>query len=78
MDLNPARVMRRRERRRVLVREEVYRFQQRFADRAHAAVLEKLRRDDLTSHYLGILRGVERALRPHPPGLLERLGVKRR
>ncbi len=77
MELNPIRSMRRRERHRVMVREEIFRFQQRFADRAHAAVLEKLGRDDLTSYYLGILRDVERALRPHKPGVLERLGLRK-
>ena len=77
MDLNVPRVMRRRDRHRAMVREEIFRFQQRFADGAHAAVLEKLARDDLTSYYVGILRDVERALRPHRPGMLERLGVGR-
>ncbi len=77
MDFNPVRLRRRRERHRAMVREEVLRFQQRFADRAHAAVLEKLARDDLTSYYLAILRDVERALRPQRPGVLERLGIRR-
>ena len=77
MEFNPIRSMRRRERHRVMVREEIYRFQQRFADQAHAAVLEKLGRGDLTSYYLGILRDVERALRPQKPGVLERLGLRK-
>jgi len=77
MEFNPIRTLRRRERHQVMVREEIHRFQQRFADRAHAAVLEKLGRDDLTSYYLGILRDVERALRPQRPGMLERLGLKK-
>jgi len=77
MELNPIRSMRRRERHRVMVREEIFRFQQRFADGAHAAVLEKLGRDDLTSYYLGILRDVERALRPQKPGVLARLGFRK-
>ena len=77
MELNPYRSMRRRERHRAMVREEVFHFQQRFAGRAHAAVVEKLGRDGLTSYYLGILRDVERALRPRAPGMLERLGLRR-
>jgi hypothetical protein len=77
MDLNPIRSLRRRERHRALVREEVYKLQQRFPESAHAAVLEKLARADLTSHYSGILRDVERALRPEKPGVLERIGLRR-
>jgi len=77
MDFNPLRSIRRRERHRIAVREEIHRFQQRFEDRAHAAVLQKLGRDDLTSYYLAVLRDVERALRPTPPGVLERLGLRK-
>ena len=77
MEFNLVRSLQRRERHRVVVREEVYRFQQRFQGGGHAAVLEKLGRDDLTSYYLGILRDVERELRPQKPGVLERLGLKK-
>ena len=77
MNLNPYRLMRRRERHRAVVRDEVFRYQQRFAGGAHAAVLEQLDRNDLTSYYLGVLRDVERALRPRRLGMVERLGLKK-
>ena len=77
MEIIPIRALRRRERRRVVVREEIYRFQQRHADCAHAAGLEKLGRDDLASYYQAILRDVKRALRPTRSGMLERLGLRK-
>jgi hypothetical protein len=73
MDLNPFRALHRLERNRALVRDEVGKLRQRHADGAYAAVLEKLGRRDLTSHYAAILRGAERALRPRKPSLIDRL-----
>jgi hypothetical protein len=48
---------------RIMVRDEVLTIIGEHGDRAHAYVLEKLRRTDLTSRYRVMLRAVERQLR---------------
>ncbi len=48
---------------RVMVRDEVLTIIGEHGDRAHAHVVEKLRRTDLTSRYRVMLRAVERQLR---------------
>jgi len=48
---------------RVMVRDEVLAIVGEHGDRAHAYVVEKLRRTDLTSRYRVMLRSVERQLR---------------
>ena len=48
---------------RVMVRDEVMTMISEHGDRAHAYVVEKLRRPDLTSRYRVMLRAVERQLR---------------
>jgi hypothetical protein len=50
---------------RVMVRDEVLSMIGEHGDRAHAYVVEKLRRTDLTSRYRVMLRAVERQLRAH-------------
>ena len=47
-----------------LVKEEIALFRDLHGDQAHAFVLEKLARTDLTSRYRGVLKEVERQLRP--------------
>ena len=47
-----------------LVREEVSMLRDLHGAQAHAAVLEKLARPELTSRYRGVLKEVERRLRP--------------
>ena len=47
----------------VMVRDEVLAIIGEHGDRAHAYVVEKLRRTDLTSRYRVMLRSVERQLR---------------
>ena len=48
---------------RVMVRDEILAIVGEYDDRAHAYVVEKLKRTDLTSRYRVILREVERRLR---------------
>ena len=48
---------------RVMVRDEVLTIVSEHGDRAHAYVVEKLRRTDLTSRYRIMLRSVERRVR---------------
>jgi len=50
---------------RVMVRDEALAIIADQGDRAHAYVVEKLRRTDLTSRYRVMLRAVERQLRAH-------------
>ena len=47
-----------------LVREEVAQLRDLHGADAHAAVLEKLARPELTTRYRGVLKEVERRLRP--------------
>ena len=47
-----------------LVRDEVFLFRELHGDQAHAFVVAKLARTDLTSRYRGVLKAVERQLRP--------------
>jgi hypothetical protein len=51
---------------RVMVQDEVLTIIGEHGDRAHAYVVEKLRRTDLTSRYRVMLRAVERQLRTRP------------
>ena len=53
---------------RVMVRDEVLALIGEHGDRAHAYVVEKLRRTDLTSRYRVMLRAVERQLRAKARG----------
>ena len=55
-----------------LVREEISLFRNLHGERAHAAVLEKLARTDLTARYRGVLKEVERRLRSPRLGALPR------
>ena len=48
---------------RVMVRDEILAIISEHGDRAHAYVVEKLQRTDLTSRYRVMLREVERQLR---------------
>ena len=55
-----------------MVREELQEFRRIHGDRAHAFVVEKLARTDLTTRYRGVLTEVERRLRPARLGAITR------
>ncbi len=66
MDLNPVRYLRFKQARRLRVRDEVDFFRRRHPDDPHGAVVAKLKRGDLSSHYRSLLVEAERILRPRP------------
>ena len=55
-----------------MVREELQGLRHLHGDRAHAVVVEKLGRSDLTARYRGVLQEVERRLRPSRLGVVMR------
>jgi hypothetical protein len=61
--LDPIRFLRHRERFNLAVEEEAQMLRRRHGNQAYAFALEKLSRDDLTSHYRKVLKKVAARLR---------------
>ncbi len=78
MDLDLMRVFRRAAEQRVKVRRALAFYQHRFHDEAHAVIVARLRRNDLTVRHRNFLKVLERKLRPGLFSLFRRKSRRRR